>query len=85
MCVSLLQMDRGYGRPSTAVFVEMIPQSSFGDREALLGTIVASMDEMTANAKAAEKRAVEAEQRVIELQKNSRRSAALIVRLYSVC
>jgi hypothetical protein len=64
-------LDRGYGRPSTAVFVEMIPQSSSGDREALLGTIVASMDEMAASAKAAEKRAVEAEQRVIELEKTN--------------
>jgi hypothetical protein len=57
-------LDRGYGRPSTAVFVEMTPQTSSADPEALLITVVAAMDEMAANAKAAEKRAIEAEQRV---------------------
>jgi hypothetical protein len=74
MRVSLLQSRFwivGYGRPSAAVFVEMIPQSSSADREALLASVVASTDEMAASAKAAEKRAVEAEQRVIELEKTN--------------
>ena len=62
-------LDRGYGRPSTAVFVEMTPQTSSADREALLSTVVAAMDEMAASAKATEKRAIEAEQRVLELEK----------------
>jgi hypothetical protein len=54
------------------VFVEMTPQISSADREALL-TIVAAMDEMAASTKAAEKRAIEAEQRVLELENaNSR-------------
>jgi hypothetical protein len=61
-------LDRGYGRPSTAVFVEMTPQVSSADREAWLTTVVAAMDEMAASAKAAEKRAIEAEQRVLELE-----------------
>jgi hypothetical protein len=61
-------LDRGYGRPSTAVFVEMTSQVSSADREALLGTVVAAMDEMAASAKAAEKRAAEAERRVLELE-----------------
>jgi hypothetical protein len=62
-------LDRGYGRPSTAVFVEMTSQVSSADREALLGRVVAAMDEMAASTKAAEKRAIEAEQRVSELEK----------------
>jgi hypothetical protein len=62
-------LDRGYGRPSTAVFVQMTPQISSADREALLTTLVTAMDEMAASAKAAEKRAIEAEQRVLELEK----------------
>jgi hypothetical protein len=61
-------LDRVYGRPSTAVFVEMTPQVSSADREALSSTVVAAMDEMAANTKAAEKRAIEAEQRVLELE-----------------
>jgi hypothetical protein len=61
-------LDRGYGRPSTAVFVEVTPQVSSADREALLGTVVAAMDEMAASAKSAEKRAIEAERRVLELE-----------------
>jgi hypothetical protein len=55
-------------RPSTAVFVEMTQVSS-ADREALLSTVVAAMDEMAANTKAAEKRAIAGEQRVLELEK----------------
>jgi hypothetical protein len=55
-------LDRGYGRPSTAVFVEVTPQVSSADREALLTTVVAAMDEMAASTKAAERRAMEAEQ-----------------------
>jgi hypothetical protein len=62
-------LDRGYGRPSTAVFVEMTPQVSSADREALLSTVVTAMDETAASTKAAEKRAMEAEQRVSELEK----------------
>jgi hypothetical protein len=62
-------LDRGYGRPSIAVFVEMTPQVSSADREALLGTVVTAMDEMAASTRAAEKRAIEAEQRVLELEK----------------
>jgi Lipoprotein amino terminal region len=66
-------LDRGYGRPSTAVFVEMTPQNSSADRQNLLSTVAASMDAMAASAKAAEKRAIEAEQRVLELENaNSR-------------
>jgi Lipoprotein amino terminal region len=61
-------LDRGYGRPSTAVFVEMTQQVSSTDREALLTTVVTAMDEMAASTKAAEKRAIEAEQRVLELE-----------------
>jgi hypothetical protein len=61
-------LDRGYGRPSTAVFVEMTSQVSSADREALLGTFVAAMDEMAASTKAAEKRAIEAEQRYWSLK-----------------
>ena len=61
-------LDRGYGRPSTAVFVETTSQVSSADREALLGTVVAAMDEMAASAKASEKRAIQAEQRVLELE-----------------
>jgi hypothetical protein len=61
-------LDRGYGRPSTAVFVEMTAQTSSADREALLTTVVTSMDEMAASTKAAEKRAADAEQRVLELE-----------------
>jgi hypothetical protein len=61
-------LDRCYGRPSTAVFVEAAPQVSSADREALLTTVVAAMDEMAASTKAAEKRAIEAEQRVLELE-----------------
>jgi hypothetical protein len=61
-------LDRGYGRPSTAVFVEMTSQVSSAEREALLGTVVAAMDEMAASTKAAEKRAIEADQRVLELE-----------------
>jgi hypothetical protein len=55
------------------VFVEMTPQVSSADREALLTTVVAAMDEMAASAKAAEKRAMEAEQRVSELEKTGGR------------
>jgi hypothetical protein len=62
-------LDRGYGRPSTAVFVEITQQVSSADREALLITVVTAMDEMAASANAAEKRAIEAEQRVSELGK----------------
>jgi hypothetical protein len=62
-------LDRGYGRPSTAVFVEMTQQVSSADREALLTTVVTAMDEMAASTKAAEKRAAEAEQRVSELER----------------
>jgi hypothetical protein len=66
-------LDRGYGRPSTAVFVEVTPQVSSADREALLSTVVTAMGEMAASTKAAEKRAIEAEQRVLELENaNSR-------------
>jgi hypothetical protein len=54
-------LDRGYGRPSTAVFVEMTQQVSSTDREALLTTVVSAMDEMAASTRAAEKRAIEAE------------------------
>jgi hypothetical protein len=61
-------LDRGYGRPSTAVFVEVTPQVSSADREALLTTVVAAMDEMAASTRAAEKRAIEAERRVLELE-----------------
>jgi hypothetical protein len=61
-------LDRGFGRPSAPVFVEMTSQVSSADREALLTTVVAAMDEMAASAKAAEKRAIEAEQRVLELE-----------------
>jgi hypothetical protein len=50
------------------VFVEMTQQVSSADHEALLTTVVAGMDEMAASAKAAEKRAIEAEQRVLELE-----------------
>jgi hypothetical protein len=50
------------------VFVEMTSQTSSADREALLGTVVAAMDEMAASTKAAEKRAAEAERRVSELE-----------------
>jgi hypothetical protein len=46
----------------------MTSQVSSADREALLGTVVAAMDEMAASAKAAEKRAIEAVQRVLELE-----------------
>ena len=60
---------RTEGRPSTAVFVEVTPQISSADREALLTTAVAAMDEMAASTKAAEKRAIEAEQRVSEVEK----------------
>jgi hypothetical protein len=66
--VAVALLDRGYGRPSTAVFVEMTSQVSSSDREVLLGTVVAAMDEMVASARAAEKRAIEAEQRVLELE-----------------
>jgi hypothetical protein len=61
-------LDRGYGRPSTAVFVEMTSQVSSADREALLASVAAAMDEMAATTKAAQKRAIEAEQRVLELE-----------------
>jgi Lipoprotein amino terminal region len=61
-------LDRGYGRPSTAVFVEMTQQVSSAEREALLTTVVTAMDEMAASTRAAEKRAMEAEQRVLELE-----------------
>jgi hypothetical protein len=61
-------LDRGYGRPSTAVFVEMTPQISSADREALLTTVVTAMDETAASTKAAEKRAIEAERRLLELE-----------------
>jgi hypothetical protein len=61
-------LDRGYGRPSTAVFVEMASLVPSADREALLTTVVTAMDEMAASTKAAEKRAIEAEQRVLELE-----------------
>jgi hypothetical protein len=44
-------LDRGCGRPSTAVFVEVAPQVSSSDREALLTTVAAAMDEMSASAK----------------------------------
>jgi hypothetical protein len=54
--------------PCTAVFVEVTPQVSSADREALLTTVVTAMDEMAASTKAAEKRAIEAEQRVLELE-----------------
>jgi hypothetical protein len=66
-------LDRGYGRPSTAVFVEMTPQVSSADREALLTTVVVAMDEMAASTRAAEKRAAEAESRVVELENISGR------------
>jgi hypothetical protein len=46
----------------------MTAQTSCADREALLTTVVTAMDEMAASTKAAEKRAVEAEQRVLELE-----------------
>ena len=61
-------LDRGYGRPSTAVFVEMTQQVSSAEREALLTTVVTAMDEMAASTRAAEKRAADAEQRVLELE-----------------
>jgi hypothetical protein len=61
-------LDRGYGRPPTAVFIEMTSQVSSADHEALLTTGVAAMNEMAASTKAAEKRAIEAEQRVLELE-----------------
>jgi hypothetical protein len=68
-CVAAVALlDRDYGRPSTAVFVEMTSQVPSAERETLLGTFVAAMDEMAASAKAAEKRAIEAEQRVLELK-----------------
>jgi hypothetical protein len=51
------------------VFVEVTPQVSSADREALLTTAVTAMDEMAASTKPAEKRAIEAEQRVSELEK----------------
>jgi hypothetical protein len=47
----------------------MTSQMSSSDREALLTTVAAAMDEMAASTKAAEKRAIEAEQRVSELEK----------------
>jgi hypothetical protein len=62
-------LDRGYRRPSTAVFVEMTSQVSSADREALLTGLVTAMDEMAASTKAAEKRAADAEQRALELEK----------------
>jgi hypothetical protein len=61
-------LDRGYGRPSTAVFVEVTPQVSSADREALLTTVITAMDETAASTKAAEKRAIEAERRVLKLE-----------------
>jgi Lipoprotein amino terminal region len=68
VAAAIALLDRGYGRPSTAVFVEMTPQVSSTDREALLTTVVTAMDDMAASAKAAEKRAIEAERRVLELE-----------------
>jgi hypothetical protein len=68
LAAAVALLDRGYGRPSTAVFVEVTPQVSSTDREALLTAVVAAMDEMAASAKAPEKRAMEAEQRVLELE-----------------
>jgi hypothetical protein len=57
----------------------MTSQVSSADREALLTTVVAAMDEMAASTKAAEKRAIEAEQRVLELESaGSRRHYRLV-------
>jgi hypothetical protein len=64
--IALLDPVMDHHRP---VFVEMTSQAPSADREALLTTFVGAMDEMAASTKAAEKRAVDAEQRVSELEK----------------
>lgn len=61
-------LDRGYGRPSNAVVIENAQEMTSEEREALLKSLTDAMDEHAARLGATEKRAVEAERRVAELE-----------------
>ena len=66
-------LDRGYGQPSSAVVIEMASQMDSPERQAFLDSFIRDLEQGCTRLAAAEKRAVEAERRVAELENSAKR------------